>query len=91
MADERGEALVGVPGIPVTTWSPTPGPVTISTVAARVAACFDKTAFDPVTSMYPDPSQLEAAFATLPHSNDIPLDLASGREVSQRIDVTVPP
>jgi hypothetical protein len=91
VADERGEALIGIPGIPVTTWSPTPGPVTISSIAARIAACFDRDAFDPTTETYPDPAELEASFATLPHSSDVSLDLASGHEVSRRIDVTVPP
>ena len=92
VADERGEAIIGIPGIPVTTWNPAPGAaVTASSVAARVAVCFDKTAFHPETSTYPDPTALEAAFATLPHSSDVDLDLTSGREVTRRIDVTVPP
>ncbi len=92
LADERGEALIGIPGIPVTTWSTTPGsPVTTSTIQARVAACFDRDAFDPATGTYPDPAELEAAFATLPHSTEVELDLASGHEVTRRIDVVVPP
>lgn len=92
VADQRGEAMVGIPGIPVTTWNPAPGAaVTATSVAARVAACFDKTAFHPETSSYPDPTALEQAFATLPHSSDVDLDLTSGREVTRRIDVTVPP
>jgi hypothetical protein len=92
VTDERGEAMVGIPGIPVTTWNAAPGAaVTASSVAARVAACFDKTAFHPETSTYPDPTALEQAFATLPHSSDVDLDLTSGREVTRRIDVTVPP
>lgn len=89
LADERGEVLIGVPGIPVTTWSTDPGSaVTTSTVTTRISACFDPAAFD--TTTYPDPKALETAFSTLPHSSDLQLDLASGREVARRIDVTVP-
>ncbi len=89
IADERGEMLVGIPGIPVTTWSVSSGsPVTTSTIHARVVAYFDIDAFDPTTGTYPDPDAFDSSFATLPHSSDVELDLASGREVTRRIDVT---
>jgi hypothetical protein len=90
VADARGEMLIAVPGIPVTSWSPTAGAaVTTSTVSATLAACFDRNAVaDPVA--YPDPQQLESNFANLPHSADLQLDLASGREVARRIDVVLP-
>lgn len=92
MADERGEALVGVPGIPVTTWSSgSGGAVTTSSLDARLVAYFDAAAFDPATATYPDPDQLDASFATLPHSADVDLALTSGHEVTCRIDVTLPP
>jgi hypothetical protein len=92
IADERGEVLVGIPGIPVTTWSVSAGsPVTTSTIPARVVAYFDSTAFDPSTGTYPDPDALDTNFPTLPHSPDVELDLASGSEVTRRIDVTTPP
>jgi hypothetical protein len=91
LADERGEVLVGVPGIPVTTWSTEEGdPVTTTTITARISACFDPAAFDTSTT-FPDPKALEAAFSTLPHSSDLQLDLASGQEVARRIDVPLPP
>jgi hypothetical protein len=91
VADARGEMLVAVPGIPVTSWSPTAGAaVTTSTVAAKLAACFDRAALDPVAIPYPDPQQLENNFAILPHSADLELDLASGHEVARRIDVVLP-
>lgn len=92
LADERGEALVAVPGIPVTLWNTAPAATVVtSTVAAKVAAHFDRTAFDPTTARYPDPDALERVLATLPSSADVPLDLASGREVPQRIDMTLTP
>lgn len=92
VADDRGEALVAVPGIPITTWNASPSPdVTISSVTAQIAACFDPGAFTPDSDTYPDPTALERAFSTLPHSPDLQVDLASGREVARRIDVTVPP
>jgi hypothetical protein len=92
LADERGEALVAVPGVPVTSWSTSPinSPV-ISTVAVRVTAFYDSTAFDQKTGIYPDPDQLEATFSGLPHSTEQSFDLASGRESARRIDVPLPP
>jgi hypothetical protein len=88
MTDARGEALIGVPGIPVTTWSSGPAtPVTTSTVAAHLAACYAPTA----AGGYPDPDQLDASFAALPHSADVNVDLASGSEIARRIDVALPP
>jgi hypothetical protein len=90
MADARGEVFVGVPGIPVTTWSATAStPVTTSSVAVTVVAYYDATAFDPTTNTYPDPDALDAGFASLPHSATVALDLASGAAVTQRIDVPV--
>jgi hypothetical protein len=62
--------------------------VTTSTIHARVVAYFDRDAFDPTTGTYPDPDAFDSSFATLPHSSDVELDLASGREVTRRIDVT---
>lgn len=89
LADARGEMLVAVPGIPVTSWSATAGAaVTTSTVPATLAACFDRSAAGP--GAYPDPQQLETNFTSLPHSADLPLNLASGRELARRIDVVLP-
>lgn len=91
LADERGEALVAVPGVPVTSWStsPTDSPV-VSTVAVRVTAYYDRAAFDRKAGVYPDPDRLEVTFSSLPHSTDQLFDLASGRERTRRIDVPVP-
>jgi hypothetical protein len=92
VADPRGEVLVGVPGIPVTTWGTTAtSPVTVSSVQVRVVAYFDRTAFDPDRAKFPDPAALEQSFGALPASAPLPLDLISDHEIARRIEVTVPP
>lgn len=89
LADARGEALVPIPGIPVTTWGTTStGSVTATGVHAKLNAYYDASAFDAAAGRYPDPAALERSFATLPHSADIELDLMSGREVTRRIELT---
>jgi hypothetical protein len=73
LADDRGEALVAVPGIPVTTFSTVPGPVLATEVAARLQV------FAPAADAEPsDPDQLE----TQPILKSAPVQLASGRTVS---------
>lgn len=44
LSDWRGEALVPVPGVPVTTWSDDPDAVVVSEVAAQLHAVFDPAA-----------------------------------------------
>lgn len=90
-ADERGEALVPIAGVPVTSWSASPSssPVT-TTVAARVTAYYDRTAYDPAADRYPDPDVFAVAHPPFPHSNPIPFDLASGHAETRRIDVPLP-
>ncbi len=68
LSDARGEALVAVPGIPVTTWAADDAddagpdgveeesPVIVSEVAASVEAVFDP---DPAADAVPDPEDLE--------------------------------
>jgi len=93
MADHRGEALVTVAGIPVTSWNTTStstSPV-VSSVAARVTAYFDPTAYDENTGRWPDPDVFEQIFATLAHSAEQSFDLASGHAEARRISVPVPP
>lgn len=92
LADERGEALVAVAGVPVTSWSTSPtAPPVVSTIAVRATAYYDATAYDPAAGVYPDPDRLEAIFSSLPHSTEQTFDLASGREEARRIDVPLPP
>ena len=72
LADARGEALVAVPGIPVTTFSTGPGPVLATQVAARLQV------FAPAAGAEPsDPDQLE----TQPVLKSAPVQLASGRSL----------
>jgi hypothetical protein len=93
MADHRGEALVTVAGIPVTSWNTTSistSPV-VSSVAAHVTAYFDPTAYDERTGRWPDPDVLEQTFSTLAHSAEESFDLASGHAEARRIGVLLPP
>ncbi|WP_377152950.1 hypothetical protein ACFJIX_16885 [Roseateles sp. UC29_93] len=41
LTDWRGEALLPVPGVPVTTWSDDPDEVVVTELAARIEWCFD--------------------------------------------------
>lgn len=89
LADERGEVLIPIPGIPVTTWGTTAtGAVTTTGLRAKLAVYFDALAFDRSLGRYPDPTALEGKFSTLPHSTDVEVDLTSGREVTRRIELT---
>jgi hypothetical protein len=92
LADHRGEALVAVAGIPVTSWNTTTtttSPIA-TTVAAKVTAYYDQTAYDERAGIYPDPDALENDFSNLPHSAEATFDLASGQSMARRIDVPVP-
>jgi hypothetical protein len=91
LADARGEALVAIPGIPVTSWSAAPGPVTVSRVPAQLTVYFDRDAFRADQGLYPNPDALEEDLATLPSSSDIALELASGRETTHRVEITIAP
>lgn len=57
LADARGEALVAVPGIPITTWAQGPGPGPV--LATRVEAWLH-VSWDPEAGPLPDPDDLEA-------------------------------
>lgn len=93
MADHRGEALVTIAGVPVTSWNTTSSSTSpvVSSVAARVTAYFDPTAYDERTGRWPDPDALEQTFATLAHSTEELFDLASGHAEARRIGVPLPP
>lgn len=92
LSDGRGEALVAVPGIPVTTWSnddgggrgrrrPDESPVMVSEVPASVEAVADPAADAP-----PDPDDLETRRASLP-STTSSLALAPGRTLAVELAV----
>jgi hypothetical protein len=84
LSDARGEALVAVPGIPVTTWETAPGPVLGTEVDVQV-----EVVFDPVGGDLADPDHLEANRATLP-KRQAAMKLASGRTVVRKLTVAVP-
>ncbi|MFL5493836.1 MAG: hypothetical protein ACJ8DC_05545 [Gemmatimonadales bacterium] len=70
LSDDRGEALVAVPGIPVTTWSEAPGAVIVNQIEARVAVIPN-----PNPAVPPDPETMDALAA----SKQVNVMLASGR------------
>lgn len=72
VADARGEALVAVAGIPVTTFSTDAGPVLATEVAARVEVIPSPTPDEPS-----DPDMLD----TQPVLKSAPVQLASGRSL----------
>jgi hypothetical protein len=90
LTDWRGEALVTVLGVPVTTWSDDPHAVVVSEINAQLEVVFDaaagtRVAMDAVRGGRPpalqtlvDPDALEAQRATLPHAAQA-IVLAAGR------------
>ena len=101
LTDWRGEALVPVAGVPVTTWSSEPDAVVVTEIAASLECYFDaaagtRTSADdvrdgrpPATQPLPDPQALEDARAALPQAM-VPLLLAAGRSLPVAIAVAVP-
>ena len=98
LTDWRGEALVAVPGVPVTTWSNDPGEVVAHEVAASVELLFDPAAGTrtpaaqvvagkpPATLPCVDPDAIAAHRATL-HPVSVAASLATGR--SQPLSLTL--
>jgi hypothetical protein len=84
LTDERGEALVCVTGIAVTTWGADAGPVVATEIDAAVEAIFDKSAKAP-----PDPDALESSAGTLPKASTN-VKLSSGKQQIISLNVTVP-
>lgn len=101
LSDWRGEALVAVPGVPVTTWSDDPDAVVISEIAVQVQAVFDPAAGTrtPVADVQAgraraalplvDPDRLEAQRATLPGAT-LPSLLAAGRSQGLALAIELP-
>jgi hypothetical protein len=75
LSDPRGEALVAVPGIPVTTWDEGTEAVLTNEIGVILHAVHDPTGGQP-----PDPDDLEARHMTLLSSRTNVM-LASGREL----------
>jgi hypothetical protein len=84
MSDERGEALVVVPGVPVTNWDAANTAVLSFEMAAVLDAYFDATASSP-----PDPDVIDGKRSTLPTVNRA-LMLAPGRENVVRLELNLP-
>lgn len=76
MSDARGEALIAVPGIPVTPWEEADGPVLGNDLEVRIEAVFD-----PALTTSPDPDELEADAAGLA-SVTVVIRIAAGRAQS---------
>lgn len=81
LTDTRGEALVAVPGIPVTTFGEGDGAVTTNEIEVTIKAFFDPNAGD-----LPDPDDLEARRASL-KSTAIDTKLGSGRVVAIQFEI----
>jgi len=101
LSDWRGEALVAVPGVPVTTWSDAHGAVVVSETAVQLQVLFDPAAGlrstaervragdAPDAPPHVDPDRLEAARATLPHA-ELDLRIAAGRAQTLSIALALP-
>ncbi len=101
LSDWRGEALVPVAGIPVTTWSAEPGDVIVTQIEVTVEAFADPASItrtpqaDVVGGRAPlllplvDPAALETARAGLPQASTV-VSLAAGRRLHVSLDIPLP-
>jgi hypothetical protein len=101
LTDWRGEALVPVPGVPVTTWSEDAGVVVVSEITAQAQLVFDPatgtrvSAADLTTGRAPanppvvNPTLLEAGRNTLPNTSQA-VQLAAGRSRSLSFLLALP-
>lgn len=101
LSDWRGEALVPVPGVPVTTWSDEAEAVVVDETAVTLELVYDpatglRTHADavragraPAVLPLVDPDQLEAHRATLPNAT-LDLRIASGRSQSVSLALALP-
>jgi hypothetical protein len=101
LTDWRGEALVPVPGVPVTTWSEDAGNVVVSEITAQAQLVFDTdtgtrvSAADlragraPTAPPLVDPTLLEAGRNTLPNTS-LTVPLAAGRSRSLTFLLALP-
>ncbi len=101
LTDWRGEALVAVPGVPVTTWSDLPDAVVVNEVAAQVELLFDPSAGTrfpaaqvvagkpPATLPCVDPDAIEARRAAL-HPVSMATSLATGRSQALSLTLALP-
>lgn len=84
LADQRGEALVAVPGIAATNWDAAEdGPVVSTEITVTVEALFDQNA-----GAIPNPDLLNQLWESAP-TGSVSLKLRSGREVVTRLPVAL--
>jgi hypothetical protein len=81
LSDARGEALVGVPGIPKTLWQEGAGPVLSTELDVTI-----ETFWDAAATGLPDPDDLEARRAAL-LSATTTAKLSSGRVLAVRLTI----
>jgi hypothetical protein len=81
LSDARGEALVGVPGIPKTLWQEGPGPVLSTELDVTI-----ETFWDAAATGVPDPDDLEARRAAL-LSATTTAKLSSGRVLAVSLTI----
>lgn len=86
LSDERGEALVAIPGIKVTNWSQAPddGPVMTPKRAVTLQVIFD-----PAAQGLPNPESLEENRAALP-AGSVEVQLQSGQTLVTLLPVPLP-
>ena len=86
----RGEALVAVPGVPITTWGDgePEAPVLVNEVPVSLEVFVDPQ-FDPAAGPAPDPDRLDLLRLGLPSVHE-DLRLASGRTEKKTLTVAVP-
>lgn len=101
LSDWRGEALVPVPGVPVTTWSDDPDDVVVSEVAVQLELVFDpargtrvaasdvRAGRAPAVLPQVDPDMLEDERLTLPNAA-LALRLAAGRSETVPFPLALP-
>jgi hypothetical protein len=100
LTDWRGEALVPVAGVPVTTWSTEPGAVVVSEIPATLETVFDPASGrrTPAAAVHAgqtppalplvDPDAIEAARAGLPQATRA-VQLAAGRSLHLAMTIAV--
>lgn len=87
LCDDRGEALIPVPGIPVTSWNGDAGDgkVIVTETAVEIVARFKA-----VASLFPNPDDLDDDFdSSVPPDEDPKEKLASGRELLKKIEIQI--
>jgi hypothetical protein len=101
LTDWRGEALLAIPGVPVTTWSNDPHAVVVSEIAVKVKIVFDPALGTritgltvaagrlPVTLPTVDPDDLESRAAQLPNSS-VSVSIAARRVQSLSSQLSLP-